>query len=51
MEAVRLETAISVSQATIRHSFDEVTRLELQGRRAIASRKMPAGESRRHDIA
>jgi hypothetical protein len=39
-----------ISQAAIRRSFDEVTRLELQGRKVIALGDIAAGECRRHNI-
>jgi hypothetical protein len=39
-----------ISQAAIRRSFDEVTRLELQGRKVIALGEIAAGECARHNI-
>jgi hypothetical protein len=39
-----------ISQAAIRRSFDEVTRLELQGRKVIALGEIAAGECARHHI-
>jgi hypothetical protein len=39
-----------ISQAAIRRSFGEVTRFELQGRKAIALGDIAAGEFERHHI-